>query len=179
MCEDPILAHFNPKKRCFVKTDLSDYINAGMLSQMDDNSVLHLITYFSRRMAPANCNYKIYNKKFLAIICCFIEWRPELGDTGLLVKVLTDHKSLKYFMTTKKLTLRQVRWAEFLSEFNFVISYQSGKKNDKANALMRKPNQRLTYGENKRHKYSIQMLLPLSCIRPAELQPIEKSEGDN
>ena len=51
------------------------------------------------------------------------------------VQVLTDYKGLKYFMTTKKLTPRQARWMEFLSEFNFVISYQSGKKNNKANAL--------------------------------------------
>ena len=58
------------------------------------------------------------------------------------VKVLTDHKGLEYFMTTKKLTPRQARWAEFLSKFNFVVTYQSEKKNDKADALTRKPNER-------------------------------------
>ena len=56
------------------------------------------------------------------------------------VKVLTDHKGLEYFMTTKKLTPRQARWAKFLSEFNFVVTYQSGKKNNKADALTKKPN---------------------------------------
>ena len=64
------------------------------------------------------------------------------------VKVLTDHKGLEYFMTTKKLTSRQARWAEFLSEFNFKVTYQSGKKNDKADALTRKPNEQPANNED-------------------------------
>ena len=32
VCEEPILAHFDPRKQCFVKLDSSDYINTGMLS---------------------------------------------------------------------------------------------------------------------------------------------------
>ena len=43
-------------------------------------------------------------------------------------------------MSTKKLTPRQAKWAEFLSEYNFIISYQSGKKNDKADAFTCKLN---------------------------------------
>ena len=103
--------------------DSLDYINASMLLQMGENSLLHPIAYFLRRIAPVKCNYKIYNKKLLVIISCFKEWRPELEKTGMLVQMLTDFKSLEYFMTTKKLTPRQVKWTEFLSEFNFVISY--------------------------------------------------------
>ena len=144
MCEAPILCQFDLSKQCFVETDSSDYVNVGMLSQLDDEGVLHPVAYFSRKMAPVKCNYKIYDKELLTIIWCFEEWRPELKGTGLPVKVFTDHKGLEYFMSTKKLTLRQVRWAEFLSEFNFVISYQNGKKNDKADALTRKPNKRPT-----------------------------------
>ena len=124
-------------------------------------------------MAPAECNYKIYNKELLAIIWCFEKWRPELEGTGLPVNVLTDHKGLEYFMTTKKLTSRQVRWAEFLLEFNFVISYQSGKKNDKADALTRKPNER-PHGNDKRLEHCMRTLLPPERV---ELQPIEESEG--
>lgn len=59
-------------------------------------------------MAPAECNYKIYDKEFFAIICCFEEWQPELEGIGMSVQVLTDHKGLKYFMTIKKLTQKQV-----------------------------------------------------------------------
>ena len=153
MCKDPILCHFNSSKQCFIEIDFLDYVNVGVLSQMGEDGLLHLVAYFSRRMAPAECNYEIYNKELLAIIRCFEKWQPELEGTSLPVKVLTDHKGLEYFMTTKKFTPRQVRWAKFLSEFNFVISYQSGKKNDKANALTRKLNKRPTKDEDKRRQH--------------------------
>ena len=79
-------------------------------------------------------------------------------------------------MITKKLTLRQVRWAEFLSEFNFVISYQSGKKNNKADALTRKPNKRPTDNVDEQRKHSIHVLLPPNRIdHGAELQPIKEN----
>ena len=63
-------------------------------------------------------------------------------------------------MTTKKLTPRQTKWAEFLSEFNFVVTYQTGKKNNKANALTRKPNKRFANDEDDQQKHKMQTLLP-------------------
>ena len=83
-----------------------------------------------------------------------------MEGTGLPVKVLIDHKKLEYFMTTKKLISRQVRWAEFLSEFNFVISYQSRKKNNKTNALTRKPNERPIEDEDEQRQHCMSVLLP-------------------
>ena len=103
VCEAPILCHFNPNEQCFVETNSSDYVNARVLSQPDNNGILYLVAYFSRRMSPAECNYEIYDKELLSIIWCFEEWKPELKGTGIPVKVLTDHKGLEYFMTTKKL----------------------------------------------------------------------------
>ena len=179
VCEDPILCHFDPNKQCFVETDFLDYINASMLLQMSEDDLLHLVAYFLRRMAPAECNYKIYNKELLAIICCFEEWRPELEGTSLPVKVLTNHKGLKYFMTTKKLTLQQVKWAEFLSEFNFVISYQSSKKNDKADTLTQKPNKKSTEDKDKWQQHQIRVLIPPNQINhKAELQSIEENDKE-
>ena len=63
-------------------------------------------------------------------------------------------------MTTKKLTPRQARWAEFLLEYNFIINYQSGKKNEKADALTRKPNERPVTEDDKRLEHRMQTLLP-------------------
>ena len=177
VCEDQILAYFDLKKQYFVETNSSNYVNAGVLLQIDDDEMLHPVAYFSRRMAPAECNYKIYDKELLTIIRCFEEWRPELEDTGLPVKVLTDHKGFEYFMTTKKLNPKQVRWAKFLSEFNFVISYQSGKKNNKADVLMRKPNEQPTDDEDEGCKHSIRVLLPSNRVdHEAKLQPIEEND---
>src|ERR1041385_5491366 len=53
--------------------------------------------------------------------------------------IIMDHQNLQTFMTTKALTLGQVRWANFLSQFNFKIQYRPGKKNGKADYLSRMP----------------------------------------
>ena len=96
------------------------------------------------------------------------------------VKVLTDHKGLEYFMTTKKLTPRQARWAEFLSEYNFIISYHSGKKNKKADALTRKPNERPITEDNERLEHRMQMLLPPERFEHVvNLEPIEVGNSPN
>ena len=98
----------------------------------------------------------------------------------LPVKVLTDYKGLEYFMTIKKLTPRQVKWTEFLSEFNFIISYQSGKKNDKAGAFIQKLNKRPTEDEDKQRQHCMHMLLPPNRIDPdTKLQPIEENKEDH
>jgi hypothetical protein len=89
-----------------VETDSSDYVSSGVLSQKGEDGLLHPVAFFSKKLIPAECNYEIYDKELLAIIRCFEAWRPELEGTDLPIQVLTDHKSLEYFMTTKKLTRR-------------------------------------------------------------------------
>ncbi|SLM33609.1 gag polymerase env [Lasallia pustulata] len=84
----------------------SDHVNAGVLSQYDDDKVLHPVAFYSKNMVPAECNYKIYDKELLAIICCLKHWRPELEATELPVEIFTDHKALEHFMTSKELTRR-------------------------------------------------------------------------
>ena len=73
MCEDLILCYFDPNKQYFIETDSSNYVNTGVLSQIDKDGLLHPVAYFSRKMAPAECHYKIYDKELLTIICCFEE----------------------------------------------------------------------------------------------------------
>jgi hypothetical protein len=105
--EAPILCHFDSAREAYIECDASDYVTAGVLSQKDDNGVLHPVAFFSKKMTPAECNYEIYDKELLAIIRCFEEWRPDLEGTDFPIQVLTDHKNLEYFMTTKRLTRRQ------------------------------------------------------------------------
>ena len=69
----PILMHFDAEREIIVETDASDYVSAGMMSQYDDNGVLHPVAYFSKKHSPAECNYEIYDKELMAIIRCFEE----------------------------------------------------------------------------------------------------------
>ena len=52
--------------------------------------------------------------------------------------MVTDHKNLEYFSTTKLLTRQQACWSAFLSQFNFVIRFRPGKLGAKPDALTRR-----------------------------------------
>lgn len=108
------------------------------MSQYDKSGILRPVAYFSKKYSPAECNYEIYDKELMAIIRCFEAWRPELEGSAFPIHVLSDHKNLEYFMTTKTLSRRQARWSEYLSRFNFKIVYQPGNMNGKADALTRR-----------------------------------------
>ena len=61
----------------------------------------------SKRHLPAECNYEIYDKEMLTIIKALDEWDAELRSVKEFT-VVTDHRNLEYFMTTRKLTERQM-----------------------------------------------------------------------
>jgi hypothetical protein len=108
MITAPILIHFDYSKTAYVEADSLDYVQGGCLSQIKDG-VLYPVAFFLKKLSPAKCNYKIYDKELLAIVNSLEQWRPELEGTELPIQILTDHKALKYFMTSKKLTRRQAR----------------------------------------------------------------------
>ena len=115
----------------FVEADASDFVSSGVLSQIGADGILHPVAFMSKKYDPAECNYEIYDKELLAIVRCFESWRSELQGAEHPISVITDHSNLAYFMTTKRLTRRQVRWSEFLSEFDFKINYRPGKQGGK------------------------------------------------
>ncbi|QRW21684.1 Retrotransposable element Tf2 protein [Rhizoctonia solani] len=60
-----------------------------------------------------------------------------LEGSELPVQVLTDHKNLEYFSTSQSLNECQIRWANFLADYNFQIIYRPGAQNKKADILSR------------------------------------------
>jgi hypothetical protein len=76
----PILWDFDYGREIIVATDASDYISTGVLSQYDDDGILHPVAFFSQKHTPAEYNYQIYNNELMAIVRAFDEWRPELED---------------------------------------------------------------------------------------------------
>jgi hypothetical protein len=124
----PVLAYFDYTKKTVVETDASNWASGGVLSQYNDDGKLRSVAFFSSKHTAPECNYEIYDKELLAIVKALEEWRPELQGTENPFKIITDHKNLQTFMSTKQLNQCQVRWAEFLSQFNFVIMYRPGSK---------------------------------------------------
>jgi hypothetical protein len=89
-----------------VKTNASDRVIAGVLSQQHTDKQWYPVAYFSKTMALAECNYGIHDKEMLAIIRPLDQWRPELKNTAKKIQIFTNYKALKYFITTKQLTER-------------------------------------------------------------------------
>ena len=67
----PVLIYFDPTKKAYIETNLSDYITIGVLSQIGDDGELYLVAFYSRNIILAEYNYKIYDKELLVIIKSF------------------------------------------------------------------------------------------------------------
>ena len=96
-----------------------------------------------------------------------------MEETGVPIKVIIDYKSLKYFITIKKITRRHC-WAEFLSRFNYIIFYTSSKENQKADLLTRRPNNLLSSKNNEFQQYQLQTLFSTKRL---EISSITKREN--
>ena len=175
----PILAQYKQGLRTIVETNSSDYVSSGVLFQLDEDGLLYPVGFFSKNLNLVEYNYEIYDKKLLAIIRYFEQWRPELEATGVPIKVITDYKSLKYFVTTKKLLKRQACWAKFLSRFNFVISYTPDRENRKANSLTYWSSDCPADDQDDRQQYLLQIIflperLEINTIDPDKSKTISK-----
>ena len=53
--------------------------------------------------------------------------------------MVTNHKNLIYFSGSKLLTRRQVRWSEYLAQFNLLIRFRPERLGKKPDALMWRP----------------------------------------
>lgn len=162
----PILRHFDPDKPSTIECDSSDYVNAGCLSQPDPDGTLHPVAFFSRKLSPAECNYDIYDKELMAVVQSFEEWRAELEGAATPVQVISDHKNLQHFMTTKRLSRRQARWSEFLSRFEFKLIYRPGTQGGKPDALTRRSSDMPQTDDDERLRHQDQ-----TVIKPQNISP--------
>ncbi|MCO5604452.1 hypothetical protein L7F22_058618 [Adiantum nelumboides] len=96
-----------------------------------------VIAYESRMFSKPEMTAQIYEKELLAVIHALTQWRHYL--LGADFTVFTDHQSLRYFLSQKQLSEKQMRWANILSQFHFQIVHVQGHKNVVADALSRKP----------------------------------------
>nr|GEV20073.1 reverse transcriptase domain-containing protein [Tanacetum cinerariifolium] len=108
LCSAPILALPQGVENFIVYCDASHKGLGAVLMQNEK-----VITYASRQL-------KIHEKKYIT------------HDLEL------DHKSLQHILDQKELNMRQRRWLELLSDYDYEIRYHPGKANVVADALSRK-----------------------------------------
>ncbi|KAL0336104.1 UNVERIFIED_CONTAM: Transposon Tf2-12 polyprotein [Sesamum radiatum] len=128
MVTDPVLALPDMSKPFTVETDASDFALGGVL--MQDG---HPVAFESRKLKDVERRYSVHEKELLAVVHCLRLWRHYLLGSPFVVK--TDNIAVNHFMSQPKLTSRQARWQELLSEFHFVLEYRAGSSNHVADAL--------------------------------------------
>jgi hypothetical protein len=83
MCNQPILMNPNLTKTFYLQTDASSTGAGAVLTQEVEGSKNHKpVAYFSCIFSPAESNYDIYKKEFLAVIKAIENWRAHLIQYG-------------------------------------------------------------------------------------------------
>lgn len=83
-------------------------------------------TFFSRKLRIWLWDTRL---ELLAIVEAFMNWRHYLEESVRTVTTPINHNNLNYFVATKQSNLRQARWSEKFSAFDFDIEYQPGTTN--------------------------------------------------
>ncbi|GKA92580.1 putative reverse transcriptase domain-containing protein [Tanacetum coccineum] len=95
-----------------------------------------VIAYASRQLKIHEKNYTTHDLELGAVLFALNIWRHYMYGTKCTV--FTDHKSLQHILDQKELNMRQRRWLELLSDYDYEIRYHLGKANVVADALSRK-----------------------------------------
>src|SRR5882672_8765579 len=161
----PVLTHWIPDSPITVETDASDYALGAILSITTPNGEIHPVAFHSRTFTAPELNYDTHDKELLAIFEAFRVWRHYLEGSGTPINVVTDHKNLEYFCTTKILTRRQARWSEYLSQFNLIVRFRPGKLGTKPDALTRRWDVYLKEGNS-----------DYASVNPQNFRPVFTSE---
>ena len=129
------------------------------------------VAFYSKFLSLVERNYKIHNKKILAIICTLEEWIHFLEGAPNLVGIWTDHKNLEYFITVRKLNWKQVHWSLYLACFDFTLYYYLKWSMGKPDMLSQRPD----YGNRVLDNKNI-VLLHLELLAVQVLEGLELTE---
>jgi hypothetical protein len=74
----------------------------GVVISQECDDGLHLVTFHSHSLLPAEVNYDTYNKELLGIIFGFKCGHPLFLGAKHPIHIHTDHKNLQYFHEPQK-----------------------------------------------------------------------------
>ena len=76
------------------RNNTSQYALGAILSQKDKQGKLCPVGYYSKTLIPAECNYDVYDRELLALVCTLQHWRHLLLGAEHPIEVFTDHDNL-------------------------------------------------------------------------------------
>lgn len=141
LTSSPVLAFANPKIPYVLHTDASS-TGLGAALYQEQEGKMRVIAYASRGLTPSESRYPAHKLEFLALKWSIVEKFHDYlyGNT---FTVVTDNNPLTYVLTSAKLDAASHRWLAALSTFDFHIRYRTGKANQDADGLSRRPHDEL------------------------------------
>lgn len=133
---NPVLAFYQPGRPIKVECDASGKATGGVIWQQQKDETWKPIGFSSKTMTPTEQAYPIQDQELLAVIHSLQDNEQALWGTEFVV--LTDHHALVYFNSKRLLSTRQIRWSQYLANFDITWRYRPGKENVAADALSRK-----------------------------------------
>jgi len=110
-----------------IHTDASQTAIGVVLGQQEDK-VPYAVYYVSKNLAPAELNYIVTEKEFLAVFYAINKFWHYI--TGYPTFVHTDHATITYLVTNKPVTPGWItRWVLLLQEFDITIIDKPSKDN--------------------------------------------------
>ena len=135
---EPVLYQPDWSKQFKLEVDASLFVIGAVLFQRDEEGWRRPISYFSQALNPAERNYNIWDREFLAVIRGLKHNRHLLVGSPHKVLVLTDHKNLAHYRHPQKINRRVARYLHTLTDFDLELRHIPGSTN-KADALSRRP----------------------------------------
>ena len=122
----PILkpVDFNKNEPVWVITDGSQMGISVMYGQGANWDTCQPAGFLSKKFTSTQHNYHMHKHETLVVLEALMKWEDKLLNRKFTV--VTDHKGLEYFKTQLNLSLRQTRWWEYLSHFNYNTIHVDG-----------------------------------------------------
>ncbi|GKC99415.1 putative nucleotidyltransferase, ribonuclease H [Tanacetum coccineum] len=122
LCNAPVLALPDRLEDFVVYCDASEIGLGCVLMQRGK-----VIAYASRQLKVHEKNYTTHDLELGAVVFALKIWRHYLYGTKSVI--YTDHKSLQHIFSQKEMNMRQCRWIELFSDYDYEIRYHPGKAN--------------------------------------------------
>jgi len=119
-----------------ISSNASDTSIGAVLGQEEDKKP-YAIYYTSKNLSPAELNYTVTEKEFLAVIHAVNKFRHYI--TGYPIILYIDNSAIKYLANEPFTNGRITRWLILLQEFDITIKDRLGKEYHVADLLSRMP----------------------------------------
>ena len=136
LAQATLLVHTKSSSPICLMVGASDVAIGGVLQQLVEGE-WQPISFFSKRLQPAETRYSTFGRELLAIYLAIKHFRHSVE--GRQFYVYTDLKPLTFAFNAKpdRYSPRKVRHLDFISQFTTDLRHISGKDNTVADALSR------------------------------------------